>query len=179
MSAMLSLDVLGVNVTPLVAGLGLGGLAVALALQPTLSNLFAGTYVITEGVVSVGDYIEMEDGVTGYVVDVNWRSTRLRTWTNNLVIIPNSRFAETIITNYNSRMSPSRVPDLRRGYESDLHRVEQVSHEVMDRVAGRASGIGAGLRAYFGYCDVRGEHVDFWLFVQAKDRLRVLKCAAS
>ncbi len=172
MSAMLSLDVLGVNVTPLVAGLGLGGLAVALALQPTLSNLFAGTYVITEGVVSVGDYIEMEDGVTGYVVDVNWRSTRLRTWTNNLVIIPNSRFAETIITNYNKPDEPVNVY-LTCGvaYESDLHRVEQVSHEVMDRVLAEHPGAVRDYGAYFGYATFGESNVDFWLFVQAKDRL--------
>ena len=58
-AAMVGLDILGINITPLVAGLGIGGLAVALALQPTLSNLFAGTYIVTEGVVSVGDYVEM------------------------------------------------------------------------------------------------------------------------
>ena len=80
-AAMLCLDILGINITPLVAGLGIGGLAVALAVQPTLSNLFAGTYVLTEGVVSAGDYVEMANGISGYVVDVNWRSTRLRTWT--------------------------------------------------------------------------------------------------
>ena len=71
MAGMVSLDILGINISPLIAGLGIGGLAVALAIQPTLSNLFAGTYVITEGVVSVGDYIDMEGGVSGYVVDVN------------------------------------------------------------------------------------------------------------
>ena len=70
LGALLILDLLDINISPLIAGLGIGGLAVALALQPTLANLFAGTYVMTEGVITPGDYIELEGGVSGYVVEV-------------------------------------------------------------------------------------------------------------
>ena len=66
LGGLLILDLLNINISPLIAGLGLGGLAVALALQPTLANLFAGTYVMTEGVISPGDYIELEGGTSGY-----------------------------------------------------------------------------------------------------------------
>ena len=172
MSAMVSLDVLGINISPLIAGLGLGGLAVALALQPTLTNLFAGTYVITEGVVSAGDYIEMENGITGYVVDVNWRSTRLRTWTNNLVVIPNSRFSETIITNYSKPDEHVNVY-LTCGvaYESDLQKVEAVSMEVMQQVEADHPGVVRDYGVYFGYDNFGESNVDFWLFMQASDRL--------
>ncbi len=172
MAAMVSLDILGINISPLIAGLGVGGLAVALALRPTLSNLFAGTYVITEGVVSSGDYIEMEGGVTGYVVDVNWRSTRLRTWGNNLVIIPNSRFAETIITNYSKPEEPVNV-FLTCGvaYESDLQLVETVSNEVMAKALREHPGAVPEYGAYFGYDTFGESNIDFWLFVQARDRL--------
>jgi small-conductance mechanosensitive channel len=172
MAVMVSLDVLGINITPLIAGLGIGGVAVALAIQPTLSNLFAGTYVITEGVVNPGDYIEMDGGVSGYVVDVNWRSTRLRTWTNNLVIIPNSRFADSVITNYSKPDEHVNVY-LTCGvaYESDLGRVEQVGHEVMERVLAEHPGAVLDYGAYFGYETFGESNIDFWLFVQAKDRL--------
>ncbi|MDE2684507.1 MAG: mechanosensitive ion channel family protein [Chloroflexota bacterium] len=172
MAAMISLDVLGVNISPLIAGLGLGGLAVALALQPTLSNLFAGTYVITEGVVSEGDYVEMENGVTGYVVDVNWRSTRLRTWGNNLVVIPNSRFAETIITNYSKPNEHVNVY-LTCGvaYESDLRQVEAVSMEVMRQVERDHPGVVKDYGVYFGYDTFGESNVDFWLFMQSSSRL--------
>ena len=172
MAAMISLDVLGINISPLIAGLGLGGLAVALALQPTLSNLFAGTYVITEGVVSEGDYVEMENGVTGYVVDVNWRSTRLRTWANNLVVIPNSRFAETIITNYSKPDEHVNVY-LTCGvaYESDLQRVEAVSMEVMRQVERDHPEVVKEYGVYFGYDTFGESNVDFWLFMQASSRL--------
>ena len=172
MAIMVSLDVLGVNITPLIAGLGIGGLAVALAIQPTLSNLFAGTYVITEGVVSPGDYIDMEGGVSGYVVDVNWRSTRLRTWGNNLVVVPNSRFAETIITNYSKPDEHVNV-FLTCGvaYESDLQRVEMVSQQVMEQVLAEHPGAVREYGAYFGYDTFGESNIDFWLFVQAKGRL--------
>ena len=172
MAGMVSLDIVGINISPLIAGLGIGGLAVALALQPTLSNLFAGTYVITEGVVARGDYIEMEGGVSGYVVDVNWRSTRLRTWTNNLVIIPNSRFAETIITNYSKPDEHVNVY-LTCGvaYESDLQLVEAVSQDVMNRVLSEHPGAVRSYGAYFGYDTFGESNIDFWLFMQARDRL--------
>ena len=172
MSSMVSLDILGINISPLIAGLGLGGLAIALALQPTLSNLFAGTYVITEGVVNEGDYIEMENGVTGYVVDVSWRSTRLRTWTNNLVVIPNSRFAETIITNYDQPQEHVNV-FLTCGvaYESDLQHVETVSMDVMRQVEQSHPGVVKDYGVYFGYDTFGESNVDFWLFMQANNRL--------
>ena len=112
---LLIMDLLDINISPLIAGLGLGGLAVALAIQPTLANLFAGTYVMTEGVVSPGDYIELEGGIAGYVVEVSWRSTRMRTWHNNLVVVPNSRFAETIITNYQRPVPAVNVHDYTAG----------------------------------------------------------------
>jgi len=69
------------------------------------------------------------------VVEVGWRSTRIRTWRNNLVVVPNSRFAETIITNY-QRPAPAVNVQVNCGvsYGSDLDRVEEVCLEVMDQV---------------------------------------------
>ena len=172
MAALLVLGILGINVNPLIAGLGLGGVAVGLAIQPTLANLFAGTYVMTEGVVSPGDYIEMEGGVAGYVLEVGWRSTRLRTWGNNLVVVPNSRFAETILTNYYEPEAPVNVY-LTCGvsYDSDLAKVQSVSMAVMN---GLLAASPYGVReygAYFGFDSFDDSNVGFWLFVQAKDRL--------
>ncbi|MBM3946495.1 MAG: mechanosensitive ion channel family protein, partial [SAR202 cluster bacterium] len=87
---LLILDNIGVQLSPLLAGLGLGGLAVALALQPTLSNIISSAYMVADGSLSVGDFIEVQGGPSGFVVDVGWRSTKIRTPTNNLVVMPNS-----------------------------------------------------------------------------------------
>ena len=169
---LLVINTLGIPISPLIAGLGLGGVAVALAIQPTLSNLFAGTYVMTEGVVSPGDYIEMEGGVAGYVLEVGWRSTRLRTWSNTLVVVPNARFAETIITNYYEPTPPVNVY-LTCGvsYDSDLVRVEAVSMEVMTKVLDSSPHGVREYGVYFGFENFGESNVDFWLFVQARDRL--------
>ena len=78
LAGMLILDQLNISISPLIAGLGIGGLAVALALQPTLSNFFAGTYLFSDKVVSPGDFIELENGLLGYVSEIGWRSTRIR-----------------------------------------------------------------------------------------------------
>ena len=172
LAGLLVLDLLSINISPLIAGLGLGGLAVALAIQPTLSNLFAGTYVMTEGVVSSGDYIQLEGSVAGYVVDVGWRSTRIRTWTNNLVVIPNSKFADTIITNYNLPQPPVNI-FLTCGvsYDSDLFKVERVCQEIMDQVLEEGPDGVEEYGGWFGFDSFGDSNVNFWLFLQAKDRL--------
>ena len=173
LGGLLVLDQLNINISPLIAGLGLGGLAVALALQPTLANLFAGTYVMTEGAVGPGDYIELEGGIAGYVVDVGWRSVRIRTWGNNMVVVPNSKFAENIVTNY-QRPVPAVNVYLQCGvsYDSDLFEVERVSKEVMDEVMD--ANPEDAVREYggwFGFDSFGDSNVNFWLFLQSRDRL--------
>jgi len=168
---LLVIDLFGFSISPLIAGLGLGGLAVALAIQPTLANLFAGTYVMTEGVVSPGDYVELDGGMTGYVVEVGWRSTRIRNWRNNLVVVPNSKFAETIITNY-QRPAPAVNVWLTCGvsYDSDLYQVEKICHQVMNEVLEAEP---TGIKEYgtwFGFDGFGDSNVNFWLFIQATDR---------
>ena len=172
LGALLMMDLFDINISPLIAGLGLGGLAIALAIQPTLANLFAGTYVMTEGVVAPGDYIELESGVTGYVVEVGWRSTRIRTWRNNLVVVPNGRFAETIITNY-QRPVPAVNVHLSCGvsYDSDLYEVERVCREVMDEVLETEPSAVKSYGGWFGFDNFGDSNVNFWLFIQARDRL--------
>ena len=172
LGGLLILDHLNVNISPLIAGLGLGGLSVALALQPTLANLFAGTYVMTEGAVTPGDYIQLEGGVEGYVMNVSWRSTRLQTWTNNMVVIPNSKFAETIITNYQQPAPPVNVY-LTCGvsYDSDLYLVEKVCNEVMSAILDQDSNAVKEYGGWFGFESFGESNVNFWVFLQAKDRI--------
>src|SRR5689334_18739900 len=88
------LSSLGIAVTPILTALGVGGLAVALALQDTLSNLFAGVHLLADKPIRVGDYVRLSaENVEGHVVDVGWRSTRIRMLQNNVVVVPNKRVA--------------------------------------------------------------------------------------
>ena len=171
-AAMVCLDILGINISPLVAGLGIAGLAVALALQPTLANLFAGTYVVTEGLISVGDYIEMSNGIDGYVLDVSWRSTRLHTWTNNLVVVPNSLFAETIITNFSKPEDPlDVVVPCGVAYESDLKRVKAVGLEVMESLRRECPGVDPECEPIFRYEAFGESNINFYMIVRARNRV--------
>jgi small-conductance mechanosensitive channel len=97
---MAMLNQLGISITPILGALGVGGLAVALALQDTLSNLFAGFYVGVAGQIRVGDYIRLNTGEEGYVTDITWRSTTMRALANNLIVVPNSKLGQAIVTNF-------------------------------------------------------------------------------
>src|ERR1041385_6390556 len=88
------------RLTPILTALGVGGLAVALALQDTLSNLFAGFYVAVAGHIRLGDYIKLNTGEEGHVTDIGWRSTIIRALAHNLIIIPNRTLAQANVTNF-------------------------------------------------------------------------------
>ncbi|MDA1239728.1 MAG: mechanosensitive ion channel family protein [Chloroflexi bacterium] len=129
---LIMLDAVGVQISPLLAGLGIGGLAVALALQPLLANVFASSYMLSDASVRVGDLIEIAGGPVGTVEDIGWRATRIMNFDNNMVMIPNSRLADATITNYSSSdsCSDARV-DIGVAYEEDLERVEAVCRDVL------------------------------------------------
>lgn len=132
----------GINVTPLLTTLGLAGLAVALAFQDTLSNLFAGVYIQADRPLDVGHYVRFEEhSLEGFVVEVGWRTTKIRTLSNNLVVIPNARAANSIVTDYTlpePRMSLLvRVP-VAPG--SDAARVETLVLEEANKAAGSIPG---------------------------------------
>ncbi|MFY8001880.1 MAG: mechanosensitive ion channel family protein, partial [Candidatus Kapaibacteriota bacterium] len=91
----------GVDIAPIITALGVGGLAVALALQETLANLFAGIYITLADQIRLNDYIRMSDGFEGYVRDIGWRNTTIETQELNAVIIPNSKLSQAIVINYN------------------------------------------------------------------------------
>jgi small-conductance mechanosensitive channel len=96
---------LGVSITPMITALGIGGLAVSLALQDTLSNFFAGLHLLIEKPIRLGDFVKLEWGQEGYVAYIGWRTTRLRMSSNDLVIIPNNKLIQSVVINY-SRPDP-------------------------------------------------------------------------
>lgn len=131
MGALAILAVLDISITPILTALGVGGLAVALALQDTLGNLFAGLQIVATGQIRPGDYLLLGSGQEGTVVDTAWRTTTLRTQSDNLVIVPNSVLAQAVVTNY--RLPAEAVAttiEFGVGYDADLGKVETVVAEV-------------------------------------------------
>jgi small-conductance mechanosensitive channel len=137
------LSSLGIAITPILTALGVGGLAVALALQDTLTNLFAGMHLLADKPIRVGDYVKISaENAEGYVIDVGWRSTRLRMLPNNVVIVPNAKVAQSVITNYDMpepRMSLSLKISV--SYATDVDRLETVLLEEVSAAVGEVPGL--------------------------------------
>lgn len=139
---LVMLNFLGISITPIITALGVGGLAMALALQDTLSNLFAGIHIMAEQTVRVGDYVRLETGQEGYVQDISWRTTRIRMLPNNMVIVPNNKLSQSVLTNYHL---PARDMVLQApvsvGYASDPDVVERVLVEEALQAASEVPGL--------------------------------------
>ena len=139
---LITLDSLNISITPLLTTLGIGGLAVALAFKDTLANFFAGLYILADRPIRMGDYIKLEGGPEGYVEGVGWRSTRIRNPSDKIVIIPNSKVSESIITNY--FLPEKRMPllvNISVSYASDTRRVERILLEEANRAVSEIEGM--------------------------------------
>jgi small-conductance mechanosensitive channel len=122
---------LGLSITPLLTALGVGGLALALALQDTLANLFAGVYLTVAKHIRIGNYIKLSSGEEGYLVDIDWRASRLRQLSNNTVLVPTAKLSQSIVTNYDSPERELVVAiEASADYASDLDRVERIATDV-------------------------------------------------
>jgi small-conductance mechanosensitive channel len=141
LAALSILGTLGVSITPLIASLGVGSLAIALALQPLLSNFFSGLELVADKPVVVGQYVKLSSGEEGYVTRIGWRSTTIRLIGDNLVVIPNSKMAAAIITNYDlPEKEQSLVVQVGVHYQSNLDQVERVTCEVAREVLRTVDG---------------------------------------
>ena len=118
-----------------------------------------------------GDYLELQGGPAGYVQSVGLRSTRIRTWLNNDVIIPNSVLSSSIMVNY-SRPDPRMNVLVTCGvsYDSDLQRVNDVALEVAHETIA-ANPEAEKEEPWFGFERFANSNIDFWVFLQAKDRV--------
>jgi small-conductance mechanosensitive channel len=139
---LIMLNYLGISIAPIITALGVGGLAMALALQDTLSNLFAGVHIMAEQTIRVGDFIRLETGQEGYVEDISWRTTRIRMLPNNMVIVPNNKLSQSVLTNYHlpAREMVLQVP-VGVGYGSDPDVVERVLIEEATQAASDMPGL--------------------------------------
>jgi len=119
-----------VNITPLLTALGVGGLAVALALQDTLANFFAGIHILIEEPIALGSAIRLSTGEEGVVTDIGWRTTRLRNGANNVVVIPNTKITSGILVNYNLPLPPLAADvAVIAAYDADVDQVQQIALE--------------------------------------------------
>jgi len=138
---LILLDSFGVSITPVLASLGIGSLAVALALQPTLENFFSGVQIVIDKPIRVGQFIKLDSGEEGYVHKIGWRSTWVRMLPNNTVVIPNKVLIGSKILNYYYPQQEMAVlVQVGVHYESDLKQVERVTIEVGKQIMKTVKG---------------------------------------
>jgi len=167
---LMILNGLGIPITPLLTALGVSGLAVALALQDTLANLFAGLYLAMARQVRVGDYVKLESGQEGYVEDIGWRATMIRMLPNNMVLVPNTKLSGAIIINYHL---PTRelavLVDVGVSYGSDLGHVERVTCDVAKEVMQTVPGGVPGFEPFIRYHTFGEYSVNFTVILRGKE----------
>lgn len=139
--AIIILGYYGISIAPLITALGVGGMAVALGLQESLANLFAGLHLILSKQVRVGDYIRLDSDNEGRVTDITWRYTTILTSANNTVVVPNAKLSSAILTNYDMpEPQIAVIIPVGVSYDSDLEKVETVTvavaADVMERLEG-------------------------------------------
>ncbi len=168
---LIMLNVMGISIAPLLTALGVGGLAVALALQDTLANLFAGIHILVERSIRVGDFIRLESGQEGYVDDITWRTTRIRMLPNNIVVIPNNKLSQSVVTNYflPERQLALHIP-VGVSYDADIDLVEQTLLEVAQKTIGELPGLVGAPAPQVRFIPGFGESsLDFTLVVQVRE----------
>jgi len=161
------------DITPLIAGVGLGALAIGLALQSTLSNFFAGVHILSDKPIRVGDFIELDENTSGTVEDIGWRSTRIRMLTDNLLIIPNGKLAESNIINYSMpKQDLSIWVPCGVAYESDLKKVERIALEVAKEIQNTISGAVKDFEPQFRYREFGDSNINFITILRIEEPIK-------
>ncbi len=170
LGVMVVLQTLGISIAPMITALGVGGLAVALALQDTLANLFAGVHILASRQLRPGDYVKLASGEEGYVVDVTWRQTTIRQLPNNIIIVPNAQIASTITTNYHlPEPELSVYVDVGVHYDSDLEHVERVTKEVARQVMNDVEGGVPNFEPLLRYHTFGDSSINFTVILRGKE----------
>lgn len=126
-----------IDITPLLASLGIAGLALSFAVKDSLANIIGGVSLILDQTIMVGDKVKLESGESGYIEDVGLRSTKLRTFSNVLITIPNGQLANSRIQNYVQPSLPLRVEvPFGVSYDADVDYVRKVIHDVLKNMEG-------------------------------------------
>jgi MscS family membrane protein len=173
---LLMLQNLGVNVTALLAGLGVGGVAVALAAQRTLENLFGGVTLITDQPVRVGDFCRFGDKL-GTVEDIGLRSTRVRTLDRTLISIPNSEFARMELENYARRDRIWYNPRLGLRYETSPDQLRYALVEIRRMLYAHPRVLPDPARIRFTSFGAYSLDLDIFAYVDTKDYGEYLEIA--
>jgi small-conductance mechanosensitive channel len=165
---LIVLQNMGIAIGPIIGALGVGGLAVGLALQDTLANLFAGIRILAAHKIRPGDFIRLDNGLEGVVHDITWSLTTIRQLADNLVIVPNGKLAQMIVTNISLPLAEIVVPvTVGVAYDSDLEKVERVTIEVAREAQASVEGASRGFEPAIRFHTLGESAIQFNVTLQA------------
>jgi small-conductance mechanosensitive channel len=168
---LMVLNYFKIEITPLIATLGVGGIAIGLALQSTLSNLFAGIQILSDNPFTVGDFVSLiGTDIEGYITDIGWRTTRLRTLPNTIVVVPNAKISESIIiNNYRPELEMSALVQCGVAYDSDLEKVERVTIDVARKTLKTVQGAVSDFDPFIRYHTFADSNINFSIILRVKE----------
>ncbi|NCN51900.1 mechanosensitive ion channel family protein [archaeon] len=130
----------GIEIGPLLAGVGIGGIAIAFALQSSLANVFGGISIILDKTIRVGDLVKLSDGTTGTILHIGLRSTRVKTFDNEMIFVPNSKLSNENVQNIAMPEPKSRVViPFSVAYGSKIEEVKKIVMKEIKTVQGFAN----------------------------------------
>jgi small-conductance mechanosensitive channel len=172
MGIFIVLGTYNVDILPLLTTFGIGGIAVGFALQPTLTNLFAGLTIISDHHIHVGDYVEIKDFAApmavGVVHDIGWFSTRIRTFEGVTIVVPNSKLTSLTIFNHSSIDPKFITVSFPIIHPQDLDKIEHVIKSVAEEVSSVIPGASTARSpdVRFDSMDATTITVKVWLYLE-------------
>jgi MscS family membrane protein len=176
LALLVALDSFGFDVTALIAGLGIGGIAVALALQKTLENLFGGATLLADRPVQVGDFCRFGNQL-GTIEEIGIRSTRIRTLDRTLVSVPNAEFATLQLENYTRRDKIWYHPTIGLRYETTPQQLRRVLSGVREMLQAHSRVDPEGARIRFTRFGAYSLDLEIFAYVKATDYAEYLEVA--
>ena len=166
---LILLEDFGISISPLLTALGIGGLATALALQDTLTNLLSGINMLVSKQIKIGDFVRLATGEEGQVVDLNWRNTTIKTPSENMVVVPNQKIASSTLTNYAQPCAECSITiPLGVSYGSNLAYVEKVTIDVAHEILQETDGGVTSFEPYVRYISFGESSINFYAILRVK-----------
>ncbi|EMI61626.1 transporter, small conductance mechanosensitive ion channel MscS family protein [Leptospira santarosai str. 200702252] len=162
---LLILQSLGIPIAPILGALGVGGLAVALGLQPTFSNLFSGLSILLGKQLKKGDYVRLQgEGMEGHVQDITWRSTTIRRFNNSTIVVPNSVMASSVFTHFDLPAKEFSIQiEAGVAYQTDLEKAESIAVDIGNEV----------LKKFYGSSLIKGISFSYQKFDKSSVNFKI------
>jgi small-conductance mechanosensitive channel len=175
LGVLMFLDSIGISIGPILATLGIGSLAIALALQETLKNTLSGFFVVIDKPLVVGDYVKLSTGQEGWLTQLGWRSSKFRMMNDNIVVVPNSQLVDAILTNLRGPTGALTIEiDLTVAAGPELQKIEDVTRQAAAEAMKSANdGNGAKLEPAVFFQSVTGASFGVAVFLRVAESSQI------